>query len=201
MATEKQILANRRNAQKSTGPKTPEGFAAVRFNGLKHGLTAGGLTLPDEDEDEFVALLDSIETEHQPATPTETALVRRIAMAAWRLTRLYRMEAGFFTVRQMDLQDKFDDYTALDPGDRLAIIVRDDSLNAGALLNISVYESRLERSMDKGVRELQRLRSVRCGQMKNQSQFTRASPDPGPAPADKPPTQPDSAADMPAVSK
>jgi hypothetical protein len=139
MATEKQILANRRNAQKSTGPKTPEGCAAIRFNGLKHGLTASALTLPDESEAEFEALLDSIETEHQPATPTEIALVRRIAMAAWRLTRFYHMEAGFFTVRHMDLQDKFENYTGLDPGDRLAIIVRDDSLNAGTMLNLSLY--------------------------------------------------------------
>jgi len=40
MATEKQFEANRQNAQKSTGPKTPEGRAAVRLNGVKHGLTA-----------------------------------------------------------------------------------------------------------------------------------------------------------------
>ena len=101
-------------------------------------------------------------------------------MAAWRLTRLYHMEAGFFTVRNMDLQYKFDDYTELGPGHRLGLIVRDDSLTAGVMLNISLYESRLERSMDKGVRELQRLRSIRCGQMKNQSQFRRASTDPSP---------------------
>ena len=46
MATEKQIAANRLNAQKSTGPKTPEGRAAVRLNGVKHGLTAETLVLP-----------------------------------------------------------------------------------------------------------------------------------------------------------
>jgi len=40
MATDRQIAANRKNAQKSTGPKTPEGRAAVRLNGVKHGLTA-----------------------------------------------------------------------------------------------------------------------------------------------------------------
>jgi len=39
MATQSQIDANRRNAQKSTGPTTPEGRAAVRHNSLKNGLT------------------------------------------------------------------------------------------------------------------------------------------------------------------
>ena len=45
MSTDKQIVANQLNAKKSTGPKTPEGRAAVRLNGLKHGLTARDLRL------------------------------------------------------------------------------------------------------------------------------------------------------------
>ena len=38
MTSDKQAQANRRNALKSTGPKTPEGKDAVRLNALKHGL-------------------------------------------------------------------------------------------------------------------------------------------------------------------
>src|SRR5438874_1708307 len=68
MATELQIAANRLNAQKSTGPKTPEGRAAVRLNGVKHGITAQTLVLKGESEEDFTALLDSYEAEHQPRT-------------------------------------------------------------------------------------------------------------------------------------
>src|SRR5262245_8447574 len=40
---------NRENARKSTGPKTPEGKAAARYNALKHGLRAAPGALPNED--------------------------------------------------------------------------------------------------------------------------------------------------------
>jgi hypothetical protein len=50
MTSDKQGAANRRNAQKSTGPKTPEGKAAVRLNAMKHGLLSKDVLLPGEDE-------------------------------------------------------------------------------------------------------------------------------------------------------
>src|SRR5205823_13734609 len=84
MSSEQQIEANRLNAQKSTGPSTPEGRAAVSLNGLKYGLYAETLILPGEDPAEFDALLDRFHAEHQPATPTEEAFVSQIVMATWR---------------------------------------------------------------------------------------------------------------------
>jgi hypothetical protein len=40
MASDKQIAANGLNAQRSTGPKTPQGKLKSRRNALRHGLTA-----------------------------------------------------------------------------------------------------------------------------------------------------------------
>jgi len=40
MATKRQIAANRRNALKSTGPRSPRGKRRVAKNTLQHGLTA-----------------------------------------------------------------------------------------------------------------------------------------------------------------
>jgi hypothetical protein len=88
MSTERQIEANRRNSQKSTGPKTSKGRAAVRLNALKNGLTAKTLILPGENEAEFRGLLESLEMEYRPTTEKEHALVMRSAMATWRLRRL-----------------------------------------------------------------------------------------------------------------
>src|SRR5205807_417954 len=57
MATIKQIEANRRNALKSTGPKTPGGKAAVRLNALRHGLRAHAVVLPGENPGSISATL------------------------------------------------------------------------------------------------------------------------------------------------
>ena len=49
MSSAKQIAANRRNALRSTGPRTDEGRAKCRLNAVKHGLAAQALLLPGED--------------------------------------------------------------------------------------------------------------------------------------------------------
>src|SRR5262252_6159126 len=95
MASEKQIAANRLNAQKSTGPRTPEGRAAVRLNSLKHGLTAETLVLPGENASNLEALMDSFEDTFRPANPAEQELVRQMVMATWRLRRFSQVETSF----------------------------------------------------------------------------------------------------------
>src|SRR5260370_8178190 len=81
MSTERQIEANRLNAQHSTGPTTPEGRAAVRLNGLKYGLYAETLILPGEDPADFDALLHRLHAQHQPAPPTPEIFLSPIATA------------------------------------------------------------------------------------------------------------------------
>ena len=96
MTTQAQIEANRRNAQKSTGPKTDEGKAASSRNALKHGLTAQQLILFDETAEDFAAFLAELRQDHAPADATEAVLVERIAVAHWRLRRVWRAEAALF---------------------------------------------------------------------------------------------------------
>jgi hypothetical protein len=63
MSTRKQIEANRRNAQKSTGPKTMEGRTIISRNAITHGLTAAlGVLLPEEQEEynRFAAVMRAV---------------------------------------------------------------------------------------------------------------------------------------------
>ncbi len=97
MASDKQVRANQKNALKSTGPKTPEGKAAVRHNALRHGLLSQEVLLPGEDEAPLKELGESLRAELQPIGELENLLVDRIVSATWRLRRLGRVEAGIFT--------------------------------------------------------------------------------------------------------
>ena len=157
MATEKQFEANRQNAQKSTGPKTPEGRAAVRLNGVKHGLTAETIVLRGESEADFASLLESLEAEHDPATPTEEALVVQLAMATWRLRRLYHVEAGFYAFKLKATADNRKELK-LNDNEGMGYVA---SLSTETLPMFNRQEGRLERTFYRALHELQRLRKER----------------------------------------
>ena len=53
ITTKRQAAANRQNAMRSTGPRTPQGKQAAKWNALRHGLRPETLVLPDEDPEEF----------------------------------------------------------------------------------------------------------------------------------------------------
>src|SRR5258708_29783901 len=154
MATEKQFAANRENSQKSTGPRTPEGRAAVRLNGVKHGLTAETIVLKGESQADFTNLMDSYEAEHDPATPTEEALVVQLGLAAWRLRRLYHQEAGFYAFQMKNLADGRESLK-LNDAERMGYVclMSDQTLDM-----FSRQEGRLQRSFYRALHELQRLR-------------------------------------------
>jgi len=157
VATEKQFAANRQNAQKSTGPKTPEGRAAVRLNGVKHGLTAETIVLKGESQADFTNMLESFEAEHDPATPTEEALVVQLALANWRLRRLYHQEAGFYTSKLKILASIQKDLN-LDDAGRMGHAVGWSEPELGLF---NRQEGRLERTFYRALHELQRLRKER----------------------------------------
>jgi hypothetical protein len=96
MTTKRQINANRQNAKRSTGPKTPEGKANVRYNAMQHGLLAEAALLPDEDEATFRSFSERIIRELTPTGEMESMLVEQIINTLWRLRRLSQVEAGLF---------------------------------------------------------------------------------------------------------
>ena len=103
MTSDKQIEANRRNAQKSTGPRTDRGKAIVARNALRHGLTAQRVLLPDETQEELTRFVEQFWRHFQPVGIMEALLMERIIAAAWRLRRVYRIEAGVLTWQFYDV--------------------------------------------------------------------------------------------------
>lgn len=94
----RKLEANRKNARKSTGPKTPRGKAISRLNALKHGFLAQEVLITKgaakENPAEFQRLLSSLAEDPNPVGFLEKMLVEKIAMCYWRLRRVYRTEAG-----------------------------------------------------------------------------------------------------------
>ena len=96
MSSPKQLVANRANAKKSTGPKTDAGKARSRMNAYKHGLTAEKVVAACEDPAAFNALRIGLWEQYHPAPGVESALVDRLASLIWRLNRIPIMETTFF---------------------------------------------------------------------------------------------------------
>jgi hypothetical protein len=90
MASDKKIEANRRNAQKSTGPKSAEGKSRSRHNALKHGMRATLAVLPGEDEAAYAWRMDAWTSDLKPRNPVEQYLVDRAVKVSWQLDRIER---------------------------------------------------------------------------------------------------------------
>src|SRR5262245_10627970 len=112
MASEKQIAANRRNSRRSTGPRSAEGKAQVRFNALKHGLTAATVVLPGEDPAALEARVAAWKDDFGPAGAIEDYLVERAAHTAWQLDRADRAIAARARDRMRHEADDRDDREA-----------------------------------------------------------------------------------------
>jgi hypothetical protein len=83
MATKAQIEANRRNAEKSTGPRTPEGKARSSVNHRSHGFTTTNFFFSFEKSEQFDALLSDFVVQFRPACTFEQILVEKMAQNHW----------------------------------------------------------------------------------------------------------------------
>ena len=90
--SEKQQAANRQNARHSTGPKTPEGKAAIRFNALTYGLRTRATVLPDENAADYSRLWDELEAQWQPQNRTERCYLETMVTSQWLLARVAESE-------------------------------------------------------------------------------------------------------------
>ncbi|MBU8933717.1 MAG: hypothetical protein KOO62_06885 [candidate division Zixibacteria bacterium] len=153
--SQKQIEANRRNAQFSTGPKTDEGKQCVRFNALKHGLLARTIVAPSRNNHEtqaaFDNLLGAFREELRPEGLIEEMLVEEIAVCYWRQQRAIRVEAG--EIQQLQDRCGREDDNAYN--DTLALP------NDSDVYKITRYETAIEHRLHRALTQLDRRQKSR----------------------------------------
>ena len=103
MTSFRQIEANRRNAQLSTGPVTEEGKRSSRQNAVRHGLTAETVIDALEDAEDYAAFEMAITADYDAQSAVERELVLRLASMLWRLRRATAIESGLFKIQARQL--------------------------------------------------------------------------------------------------
>lgn len=145
MAPQKQIEANRLNAQKSTGPKTLEGREIVSRNATTHGLTATRAVVLPEEQEEFDRFAAALRYEWDPQCLLERFHLERMIHCAWRLKRVSHLETSLL----LDLCQKEggrDDPTTLGRAYIRGTVVFE---------TLSRHERQIERSLREAQQELE----------------------------------------------
>ncbi len=179
MASVAQIQANRLNAQKSTGPRTPQGTAAASRNAVKHGLLAEQVVIQGEDPEEFELYRAGMLAELTPVGAVAAMLAERAVGLAWRLRRAERLQSAVFA---MVYRENADD-VVLWPGHGLPIepkrdeeevilgqVVMTDFARARVLDRLLVHERRIENSLYRTMAELRKEREARTAPEASHSQ-------------------------------
>jgi hypothetical protein len=95
MISIQRLEANRRNALRSTGPRTEDGKQRSRANAVRHGLTAETVVGSLEDAEDYEAFEAAIIADYDAETAVARELVLRLASLLWRLRRANAMiQAG-----------------------------------------------------------------------------------------------------------
>jgi hypothetical protein len=177
MSSQAQVLANRRNAGKSTGPRTREGKAVVAQNAIKHGFLAHQDLIQGEDRERFESCRRQLLGDLAPVGPMESTLAERIASLTWRLKRAERLQNEIFDyLIAREIEDSLEEYDeTLSAADEQEMrsdpdtepvfaagraVLRDYS-NEKVLDRLMMYERRIENSLYRTMSELHKLRRMR----------------------------------------
>jgi hypothetical protein len=154
--SEKQLQANRLNAQKSTGPKTVEGKNVSSQNAVKHGLFAGNTVINSpylkEDPGEYELLVTSLFNELKPASLLQEHLVGVIADTVWRRRRLVSAETALISGQLQEIDDC-----------HTLAAFRNSTNETYSDLNVTEYIDRLSESELRQLQYLTGLRTVPTG--------------------------------------
>jgi hypothetical protein len=152
---------NRQNAAHSRGPITPEGKRRVSLNALRHGLTGHTVVLPSEDLAAYQKHCGEFHTELKPQGLIESKCVQTIADTYWRLDRIRAMENSLFGLAVSSEEDP-EAETSSDPLLHSALAqAKALEHHSDLLTRLSLYEHRLNRTLEKAKAELKQLQKER----------------------------------------
>jgi hypothetical protein len=159
MTSEKQIEANRANAQQSGGPTTDAGRKRSRMNALRHGLTGQVTTMTEEDRAAHDTLSKALMKDLAPEGAMETQLAQRIATDSWRLNRASAIEDNLFAVGLFENEGKLcPDNEQIDAALTSARVFTIESKH---LQLLTLYEQRINRAVQKNLALLKSLQAER----------------------------------------
>ena len=102
----RQFEANRRNALRSTGPRTEDGKRRSRLNAVRHGLTAETVVGGLEDAEDYKAFEATIIADYCAETAVARELVLRLASLLWRLRRATAIETDLLELHTEELEER-----------------------------------------------------------------------------------------------
>jgi hypothetical protein len=105
MTSFRQIEANRRNALRSTGPKT-DGKQRSRGNALRHGLTAETVIDGLEDAEDYRRFQANVIADYDAQTAVERELVLRLASLLWPIRRVISIETDLLRIQAEIMRDR-----------------------------------------------------------------------------------------------
>ena len=156
----KQHAANLANAQKSTGPNSPEGKKRSSQNARRHGITAQTTVMTEEDRIKHDAFCQKMTAELAPFGAMEEFLASSVAEEAWRLNYSRAQCNNIVAIGHYDgTGDLFDtEHPEIHTAITSATVVRN---HAKTLELLSLYEQRIHRSLQKHFEQLQKLQAER----------------------------------------
>ncbi|HEY6345622.1 MAG TPA: hypothetical protein VIY49_29335 [Bryobacteraceae bacterium] len=156
--TEAQLTARRKNAKLSSGPRTAAGKKRSSLNAFRHGLTGQIIVHTPEDQEAFTRHCDGIREALVPEGALEIDLAQAIAEDRWRLNRARALENSIFALGQTEHVPQDSEQPELDAALAQA---RTWMAHARELQLLSIYESRIRRSVEKNTAELRALQAER----------------------------------------
>ena len=159
MLSDKQLAANRANAQLSTGPKSETGRRRSSLNARRHNLTGQVTAMPEEDRIAHDSFAEALIKSMAPEGALELQLAQRIATDSWRLNRATAIEDNIFA---LGFTDHSGDIDTEHPELHAALTAaRTFTREAKSIELLTLYEQRINRSLQKNLALLQQLQATR----------------------------------------